>query len=46
MMFKDLQKLVQSQSDPAQVEILQRLKNKGFWIWDKQQHKQEDIRTD
>jgi hypothetical protein len=46
MMFKDLQKLVQSQSDPAQVEILQRLKNKEFWIWDKQQHKQEDIRTD
>ena len=46
MMFKDLQKLVQSQSDSAQVEILQRLKNKEFWIWDKQQHKQEDIKTD
>jgi hypothetical protein len=46
MMFKDLQKLVQSQSDPAQVEILQRLKNKEFWIWDKHQHKLEDINTD
>ena len=45
MMFKDLQKLVQSQSDSAQVEILQRLKNKEFWIWDKQQHKLEDIKS-
>jgi hypothetical protein len=45
MMFKDLQKLVQSQSDSAQVEILQRLKNKEFWIWDKQQHKLEDLRN-
>ena len=33
MMFKDLQKLIQSRSDSAQVEILQRLKNKEFWIW-------------
>src|SRR5918911_3216592 len=46
MMFKDLQKLVRSQSNQAQVEILQRLKNKEFWIWDKEQHKLEDIRTD
>jgi hypothetical protein len=46
MMFKDLQKLVQSQSDPAQAEILQRLKNKEFWIWNIDEHKQEAIRTD
>ena len=26
--------------------MFQRLQDKPFWIWDKQQHKQEDIRTD
>jgi hypothetical protein len=43
--FKDLQKLVQSQSGPVQNEILQRLKGKPFWIWGQQQHKQQDIRA-
>ena len=44
MTFKDLQKLVQSQSGPEQSQLLQRLRGKPFWIWDKQEHKQEDIK--
>jgi hypothetical protein len=26
--------------------MIERLLGKPFWIWDKQQHKQEDIKTD
>jgi hypothetical protein len=43
--FKDLQKLVQSKSGPEQSQLLQRLRNKEFWIWDQSQHRQEDIKT-
>jgi hypothetical protein len=43
--FKDLQKLVQSQSDPGQSQLSQKLKDKPFWIWDQKQHRQEDIKT-
>ena len=43
--FRDLQKLVQSQSDPEQSQLSQRLRNKPFWIWEPNQHKQVDIRT-
>jgi hypothetical protein len=43
--FKDLQKLVQSQSDPDQSHTIQRVKDKPFWIWDQSEHKQEDIKT-
>ena len=45
MTFKDLQKLVQSQSGPEQSQLLQRLRDKPFWIWDQKEHKAEDIRT-
>ena len=46
-MFKDLQKLVsQSQRENTRKDLFQRLQGKPFWIWDKQQHKLEDIRTD
>jgi hypothetical protein len=48
IVFKDLQKLVrdsQQQEDIRSKELFQRLQNKPFWIWDKQQHKQEDIKT-
>ena len=44
MTFKDLQKLVQTQSDP-ECQLLQRLKDKPFWIWGQKEHKQEDIKT-
>jgi hypothetical protein len=41
--FKDLQKLVQSQqSGPEQHQLLQRLRDKPFWIWDPTSHKQAD----
>jgi primosomal protein N' len=44
--FKDLQKLVRSQqSGLEQVQLLQILRDKPFWIWDQKQHKQEDIKT-
>jgi hypothetical protein len=44
--FKDLQRLVQSQqSGPEQSQLLQRLRDKPFWIWDVKKHKQEDSKT-
>jgi hypothetical protein len=43
--FKDLQKLVQSQSGPEQSQLIQKLKDKPFWTWDQKQHKQEDTKT-
>jgi hypothetical protein len=44
--FKDLQKLVESQSQPDQTSpIFDRLRGKPFWYWDQQQHKQQDIKT-
>jgi hypothetical protein len=43
--FKDLQKLVQSQSGPEQSQLLQKIRDKSFWIWNKEQHKREDITT-
>jgi hypothetical protein len=46
IVFKDLQKLVsQQQQDNIRKELFQRLHDKPFWIWDKQRHKQEDVRT-
>ena len=45
MTFKDLQRLVQSQSGPEQSQLLHRLRDKPFWIWDQKQHRQEDIKT-
>jgi hypothetical protein len=43
--FKDLQKLVHSQSGPERSHLLQKLKDKPFWIWNQKQHRQEDIQT-
>jgi hypothetical protein len=44
MTFKDLKKLI-SLEVTHQDRLFERLQNKSFWIWDKQQHKWEDIRT-
>jgi hypothetical protein len=49
-MFKDLQKLVQQQEQQQQQtdsnhEIVERLRDKPFWIWNVEEHKQEDINT-
>jgi hypothetical protein len=47
MTFRDLQKLVsQSKRDNIRKELFQRLQGKPFWIWDKQQHRSEDIKTE
>jgi hypothetical protein len=45
--LKDLQKLVESQSDsiPELQKLLTRLKDKPFWIWNQNQHRKEDIKT-
>ncbi|MFL6358503.1 MAG: hypothetical protein ACJ72V_04055, partial [Nitrososphaeraceae archaeon] len=47
IVFKDLYKLVSnSKQENKGKELFKRLQDKPFWIWDKQQHKQENIRTD
>ena len=46
MTFKDLKKRVTLETSHKQSRLFEKLLNKPFWIWDKQQHKQEDIRTD
>jgi hypothetical protein len=45
--FKDLQKLVQSKGQVTSGDLLAKLQDKPFWIFDndKEQHKQEHIRT-
>jgi hypothetical protein len=45
MTFKDLQKPVQSQSGREQNQLSQKLKDKPFWVWDKEKHKEEHIKT-
>jgi hypothetical protein len=49
VLFKDLQKLLSAQQQSTgkdkHRELLDRLENKPFWIWDIEEHKQEDIRT-
>jgi len=44
MTFKDLKKRVCLETT-QQTLLFERLQNKPFWIWDRQEHKQEDIRT-
>jgi hypothetical protein len=43
MTLKDLQRLVQSQLCPEQNHLLQRLREKPFWIWNETIHKRKDI---
>ena len=46
IVFKDLHKLVShSQRENTRKELFQRLQNKRFWIWNIEEHKQEDIKT-
>jgi hypothetical protein len=48
MTFKELQKLIhhrQSETNSDQIRFFNRLKDKPFWIWDVEQHKAQDIRT-
>jgi hypothetical protein len=46
--FKDLQKLVQSNgnnNNNFNIDLQTKLQDKPFWIFDKEQHQQEDIRS-
>jgi hypothetical protein len=43
--FKDLKKRVSLEIPQQQARLFERLLNKPFWIWDQQQHKLEDIKT-
>jgi hypothetical protein len=44
--FKDLKKRVCLETtQQQQLQLTDRLQNKPFWIWDVQEHKQEDIMT-
>src|ERR687887_619570 len=44
--FKDLKKIVSLEPTQQQFRLFERLQNKPFWIWNIQEHKQEDIKTD
>jgi hypothetical protein len=43
---KDLKKRVTLESSQRQSRLFERLQNKPFWIWNIEEHKQEDIRID
>src|ERR1051326_6771370 len=43
--FKDLRKRVSLETAQQQSRLFQRLQNKPFWIWDTEEHKLEDIKT-
>ena len=47
MTFKDLKKLVslEAATPQQQSKLTERLHNKPFWIWNTEEHKQEDIKT-
>jgi hypothetical protein len=48
MTFKDLKKRIMSSSSNQQQQQTQsfaKLQNKPFWIWNIEEHKQEDIKT-
>jgi hypothetical protein len=48
MVFKDLQKLVshpQREENTTTKELFERLQGKPFWIWNIEEHKQQDIKT-
>jgi hypothetical protein len=44
--FKDLRKRVGLEVVHQQCKLFERLQNKPFWIWNIEEHKQEDVRTD
>jgi hypothetical protein len=41
--FKDLQKLVHSQTTSDQIKLFERLRDKPFWIWDLAKAKEQVI---
>ena len=45
MTFKDLKKRVTLEAAQHQSKLSERLLNKPFWIWNIEEHKQEDVQT-
>jgi hypothetical protein len=45
MTFKDLKKRITNSSNQQQTQYFNMLQNKPFWIWNIEEHKQEDVRT-
>jgi hypothetical protein len=45
MTLKDLKKRIINSSNQQQTQSFDKLQNKPFWIWNIEEHKQEDIRT-
>jgi hypothetical protein len=43
--FKDLKKRVCLETTQQQTKLFERLQSKPFWIWNIEEHKQEDIKT-
>ena len=43
--FKDLKKRVSLDVTQEQSRLFERLQNKLFWIWNLEEHRKEDIRT-
>jgi hypothetical protein len=47
VLFKDLHKLVSSQQrENTRKELYQRLQDKHFWIWSREEHRRADALTD
>jgi hypothetical protein len=46
MTFKDLKKKVSLEVTQQQFRLFERLHNKPFWIWNVEEHRRADIRTD
>ena len=45
MTFKDLRKGISLEATEQQSRLFERTHNKPFWIWDIEEHKQGDIKT-
>ena len=43
--FRDIKKRVSFEITQQQCKLTEKLQNKPFWIWNIEEHKQEDVRT-
>jgi hypothetical protein len=45
MTFRDLKRRISSSRSQQQTQFFDKLHNKPFWIWNIEEHKREDVRT-
>jgi hypothetical protein len=45
MTFRDLKRRISSSRSQQQTQFFDKLQNKPFWIWNIEEHKREDVRT-